>query len=252
MGFIYFSWINLKTLTDKFIKSTFPLTFNTLYFSHFISKNISTNLGHFLKKKSIDVKKVFNRITNNRFPNFTQSFTDGSKSSTGNCRAGIHIPSLPGQKQCSFKLPSKCTIFTCEAFTTWHALTIIAELGCGPYVIFSDSFSSLNALAHCGLSSSMLNKKMLNINPRQKKEETFLKKSKEERKIKEKKKEGKKKDVERQCSSSPWRDNGSDVAVWAWTTFELGGSPPIVAFSIHSGELKRSAQIGNGHMRALL
>jgi ribonuclease HI len=108
---------------------------------HSCSKNNETPLVHLIKYKEF--------IQDKR--DYTFLFTDGSKDASGVSGAVVS-----GNTTLSCRLPNESSIFSAEAQAIFLALQIIEASANNQFYIFSDSLSSLEAIASMKLSNPLI------------------------------------------------------------------------------------------------
>jgi len=92
---------------------------------------------------STEAQRKFNTFLNGHWQDFQKIYTDGSKSAS-HTGYGIWLPDL--ELEVHHNINGSCTIFSAEAHAVLEALKIITALGCGKYLIVTDSKSVLEAL----------------------------------------------------------------------------------------------------------
>ena len=88
--------------------------------------------------------KEFNKLTNTKYTDHIQIYTDGSKSD--NSVGSASVPMIFDLDEESKRLPTDASIFTAEAVALEMALKTIQTSEASKFVIFSDSLSCLLAL----------------------------------------------------------------------------------------------------------
>ena len=84
----------------------------------------------------------FNAICHGRYSDFHKVYTDGSKRDEGVGAAAIF-----GRKSRTASLPIVATVFSAEMHAIHLAIEILKNVIHDKFVIFSDSYSSLQALS---------------------------------------------------------------------------------------------------------
>ncbi|CAF4919404.1 unnamed protein product [Pieris macdunnoughi] len=118
--------------------------FKYSYDSLVISPDIHTSTG--LVKIEQNQKLTFNYIVDTKWPQWHRIFTDASKHSKDSC-VGVGVLHSNYNIVQKTKLPPESSVFTGECIGLVKAIEYILLLKLQKTVIFTDSLSSLNALA---------------------------------------------------------------------------------------------------------